>query len=140
MPQEIEKNIKPRTAFKQFLNYLHSEVLDFEKIEEDGMFDTYVKAMQFVGEIAGNSSYSPLYKIDGEILMVLKQNPAVSIKDASARFDTTYRSMAPKMTKLINLGFVSSFKENKETYYKITPYGSIILTELVLDPESVLYQ
>lgn len=140
MPQETEKNLKPRTAFKQFLNYLHSEMLDFEKIEEDGMFDIYVKAMQFVGEVAGNSSYSPLYKIDGEILMMLEQNAAISIKDASARFDTTYKSMAPRMSKLINLGFVSSFKENKETYYKITPYGSKFLTELVLDPESVLYE
>lgn len=137
---ETGKEMRPRNAFKHFINYLHSNVLDFEKIEEDGMFDTYVKAMQFVGEVAGNSTYSPLYKMDGEILMMLEQNLAVSMEDASARFDTTFRSMAPKMTKLINLGFVSSFKENKATYYKITPYGSKVLRDLVLDPESVLYQ
>lgn len=140
MPQETEKNLKPRTAFKHFINYLHSEVLDFEKIEKDKMFDTYVGAMKFVGEIVGNSAYSPIYKMDGEILMVLEQSVGISIKDISARFDTTYRTMAPKMTKLINLGFVSSFKENKETYYKITPFGSQTLRELVLDPNSVLYE
>lgn len=138
--EETTKNLKPRTAFKHFINYLHSEMLDFEKIEADEMFETYIKAMQFVGEVAGNSAYSPLYKMDADILMALEQNIAISMSDVSAMFDVSPKSMSPRMAKLINLGLVSNFREDKILYYKITPYGSKFLTELVLDPESVLYQ
>lgn len=136
--EKDEKHVRPRTAFKTFMNYLNSQVLDFEKIEEDGMMPTYYKAMQFFGEVAGNSTYSPFYKEDGEIMLVLDQN-TVSMSELCALTDTSNRSMAPKMTKLINYGYATSFKEKKVTYYKLTPYGRKFLEELINDPESVLY-
>lgn len=48
-----EKQIRPRTAFREFMNYLNAEVLDFEKMEEEGMMETYYKAMEFSGSVAG---------------------------------------------------------------------------------------
>lgn len=133
-----EKNLKPRTAFKHFINYLHAEVLDFDKITNDDMFETYMKAMQFVAESAGNSDYSPFYKEDGQLLLYI-QTTVMSMSELCEIQETTFRSMAPKMSKLINLGYVSSFKENKETFYKITPFGLKFLEDLVNDPKSVLY-
>ena len=133
-----EKVVKPRTAFKQFMNYLNANVLDFDKIEADGMFETYIKAMQYVGETAGNSEYSPFYPEDGQLLLRIQSN-TMSMKELCEIQETTAKSMAPRMSKLINLGFVASFKEAKETFYKITPYGLRYLEELVNDPKSVLY-
>ena len=133
-----EKVIKPRTAFRQFMNYLQSDMIDFEKVEADGMMETYFKAMQFVGEVAANTSYSPFYPEDGQLLMAISKN-TMSISELVELVSSSIQSMAPKMNKLINLGIASSFKENKTTYYNITPFGRKYLEDLVRDENSVLY-
>lgn len=137
MPSE-DKLLRPRTAFKHFMNYLNSEVLDFDKIERDGMMETYYKAMEFVGEAAGNSAYSPFYKEDG-VLMLAIETQTKSMDELCETLEVSSRSMAPRMNKLVNYGYVSSLKEKKVTYYKLTPYGRKYLEELINNPESVLY-
>ena len=133
-----EKVMKTRTAFKNFINYLQAEMIDFDKVEQDGMMEVYFKAMQFVGEVAGNTSYSPFYKEDGELLLAVERN-IMSMEELSELTGADYRSLAPKMNKLINLGTVSSTKEKRKTFYKITPFGLKYLEALVQDENSVLY-
>lgn len=136
MPED--KLLRPRTAFKHFINYLNSEVLDFDKLEADGMMETYYKAMEFVGEAAGNSAYSPFYKEDAKLMLAVEQN-TMSMAELCEITETNSRTMAPRMNKLVNYGYASSLKEAKTTYYKLTPYGRKFLEDLINDPESVLY-
>lgn len=136
MPED--KLLRPRTAFKNFINYLNAKVLDFDQIEEDGMMEVYYKAMEFVGTVSGNSAYSPFYKQDA-LLMLAIEAQTRSMQELCTSMETNSNSMAPKMNKLINYGFASSLSEKKITYYKLTPYGRKYLEELINNPESVLY-
>ena len=133
-----EKQIRPRTAFREFMNYLNAEVLDFEQMEEEGMMETYYKAMEFSGSVAGNSTYSPFYKQDAELMLSIERK-TMSMGELTDIMETSTQSMGPRMAKLINFGYASSFKEKKVTCYRLTPYGRKFLEELINNPESVLY-
>ena len=133
------KNIyKPRTAFKDFINYLHGNVLDFEQMEKNGHLEMYHKAMQFVGEVAGNIAYSPFYKEDIELLMAVERK-VMSCQELADITGVSVRSVAPRLNKLVNLAYVYSFREKKNVYYNITPFGREKLEEYINDPQSPLY-
>ena len=135
---KTDKHIRPRTAFKHFMNYLNSQVLDFEQLEKGDMMETYYKAMQFFGEVAGNSAYSPFYHEDAKLLLSIERR-TMSLDELVDIMDSSVRSMGTKMNKLINYGYVTNLKEKKVTYYRLTPYGRKFLEELINDSESVLY-
>lgn len=130
-----------KAAFRRWLNYLHGQVLDFKKMEEDGVLEDYYAAMGFVSEFANRGEYSPFYKYHAELLLLISSNPGVSTAEAALMSDITTESAARRIAKLVDLGYVYSFKEkNRETRYNLTPHGKKFLTyELVENPNSVLY-
>ena len=137
-----EKVVKPRTAFRQLINYLQREMIDFEKLENDDMLNTYYHAMRFVGEVAGNTAYSPFYRKDSDILVLLAAN-TLSMQEISERTERNVQSLAPSLAKLVNLGLATNFTERvakvQNTYYTITPYGLKFLEELIADEDSAYY-
>lgn len=128
--------MKPRTAFVDFINYIHTK-LDFEELVDEGFFNTYLAAMEFVEEVAGNALYSELYKEDYNLLEAADSFSTTS--ELVERTGYSLQSISARINKLIRKGLLFSTTEKRVNYYKITPYGKMELEKAILDEDSLYY-
>ena len=121
----------PKANFIKMINYWQ-EHTDFKQLEEEGMLEIYFAGMVYFEQYFGKGKDTDLFPEDIEYMLSLRGNKHWSLEELSDLHSVKSRSMQKKMYKLITRGYVSSYKEKKVTYYRLTPFGEKQLVEEIL--------
>lgn len=129
---------KDKQAFMQIFSYALN-FLTLEKLEEDGLLDTYFLALNFYEEKFGNKETNKLTLADIDFLVVL-QTKALTSDEICAMISIDKKTFANRINKVIEKGFCSSFldEKKKNRYYELTPYGKKRLRESIYEMENLL--
>jgi len=125
------KGTYPKANFVQLVSYWQ-ENMDFEKLERDNMTEVYFEGMKYFEQIAGKAGKVRLFPEDIQLLLLMRGDKHFSIEELSELLSVETRSMNKRIYKLVVRGYVSSYKERKHKYFKLTPYGEKQLVEEIL--------
>ena len=128
-----------KADFIALVNYWH-ERADFEQMEKDKMMDTYFRGMQYFDIQFGKRGKTELFPEDIKYMLSIRGSKHYTAEELAKMNDETPERMRAKMYKLMLKGFVTSYRENNKTYYRITPYGEKMLVDEVLNPSPSLKQ
>lgn len=132
----MKKPLRPRAAFVEWLNYIQDRI-DFEEMQKDGMMDVYFAAMEFIGEVASNSTYNHFFEEDIQLVLYLSNHEGVTLKECAEYLSISIQQTSGRLNKLIKSGFAFSKQEKKERYYSLTPYGKKKIFEYVLENKDI---
>lgn len=121
----------PKANFIRMVNYWQ-EHTDFEQLEKDKMLTTYFEGMIYFEQYLGKGRDTDLFPEDIEYLLSMRGDKHWNLTELSELHSVKSESMRKKLYKLITRGYVSSYKEKKGTYYRITPFGEKQLIEKIL--------
>lgn len=122
----------PKANFIQLVSYWQ-EHTDFEQLEKDKMLETYFAGMKYFEQIAGKAGKVELFPEDIELLLMLKGDRHTTIEELAEMSSFNKMALNKKIYKFIVRGFVSSYKEKRQKYYRLTPYGEKMLIEEILN-------
>lgn len=128
-----------RAEFINLINYWH-ERADFNQMEEDNMMDTYYKGMEYFDIKFGKRGKTELFPEDIQYLLSIRGQKHYTSEELAAMHGEMPEKMRGKMYKLMLKGFITSYRENNKTYYRITPYGEKMLVDEILNPSPSLKQ
>lgn len=121
--------------FVELFEWLHNN-MNFEEIDKTKKWEVYFSAMRWYEANVANGSYVQLTDDDLECLLTL-QTGAKNIEELSAIMGLSVPAMQSKVYKVASRGLAIAYieenhKREKRTYYKLSPYGTKYLQDIVL--------
>lgn len=123
-------------AFTHWLSYSLSHV-DFEKVEEDGMLDTYFMAMEFFEDEFGGMKKNDLTQQDIEFLLALQNGKPATGAELCEKLSITPKTVANRIAKATEKMMIQTFYEKKTRFYVITDYGRKRLRDEIIAMEEI---
>lgn len=125
---------KDRQNAITILNWFQQNA-DFFELERNNDMPVYFSAMKFFEKVLGNANFVNLEDDDIQCLLKLRSKNKTG-RELAEELSLSEKAIQPKMHKLITRGLAYSYlekksalKENRKTYYGLTPYGEHKLIE-----------
>ena len=114
---------KPKQNFIALFNWMHAQI-DFEKMQQDPIFDYYFLGMEWYKNNIAGGNYIMLDDETAECLFTLHSGFKTTA-DIAHITGFNVQSLNTKMTTLVNQGFAVAYrpKPGDKIHYRLTPLG-----------------